>query len=358
MVILEGIENVAGAKRAAERIHEALSEPFHLELHEVYTSASIGIAVGGRTHVRPEEMLRDADLALYQAKSLGGGRFALFDKRMHKRAVSQFELEVDLRRALDMRSMRVHYQPVLSLATRQILGFEALLRWEHPTRGLLHPDDFLGIAEDTGLIVPIGDWVMETALRQLRDWQQRFPAFSHLSMSVNFSGRQLAEDNLVPRVREVLQATQVKPENLHMEITENIMIEDGVLAAHRLGQLRSLGVKVHIDDFGTGYSSLSVLHNFPVDSLKVERSFISRLENGGRDAKIVQTVIALAHALELDVIAEGIETEDQLIRLMGLGCSLGQGFLLGAPEPPQAVEAMLTANLPQPHRQLHGVESD
>jgi diguanylate cyclase (GGDEF)-like protein/PAS domain S-box-containing protein len=354
VVILEGIENISGAKRAAERIHEALSEPFYLDRHEVYTSSSIGIALGTRPHTRPEEMLRDADLALYQAKSLGGGRYTLFDQRMHQRAVTQYELEVDLRRALDMEGMRLHYQPICSLASRQIVGFEALLRWQHPTRGLLQPADFLSIAEDTGLIIPIGDWVMATALRQLQAWKHQFPEFSNLSMSVNFSARQMVEGNLVERVQQALDAAQLDPELFHLEITESVIIEDGVLAAHRLSQLRNLGVRVDIDDFGTGYSSLSVLHHFPVDCLKVERSFVSRIEHGGRDAKIVQAVISLAHALQLDVIAEGIETEDQLIRLMGLGCAKGQGFLLGAPQSPEAIEALLTSSVPP--RQLQTID--
>jgi EAL domain-containing protein (putative c-di-GMP-specific phosphodiesterase class I) len=255
-----------------------------------------------------------------------------------------------------MGAMRLHYQPILSLASRQIVGFEALLRWEHPTRGPLHPRDFLSIAEDTGLIIPLGNWVLRTACAQLQTWKARFPAFGNLTMSVNLSSRQLAEDGAVQTVREAVEAHQLSPEDLRLEITEDIMIEDGVVAAHRLSQLRELGVKVRIDDFGTGYSSLSVLHNFPVDSLKVERSFVNRIDQGGRDAQIVQTIIALAHALQLEVIAEGIETEDQLIRLMALGCTLGQGFLLGAPQPPDAVEAMLTAN--QPRRQLQGVDID
>jgi len=356
VVILEEIENLSGAKRAAERLQEALSEPFYLDQHVVHASGSIGIALGTRPHARPEEILRDADLALYQAKSLGGGGFALFDQSMLQRAVTQFELEDDLRRALDVEGMRLHYQPIRSLASRQIMGFEALIRWEHPTRGLLHPADFLGIAEDTGLIIPIGEWVVVTALRQLRAWKGQFPGFNDLSMSINLSASQLADDNMVERVQEALQAAEVDPELLHLEITESIMIEDGVLAAHRLSQLRNLGVRVDIDDFGTGYSSLSVLHNFPVDCLKVDRSFVNRIENGGRDAKIVQTVISLADTLQLDVIAEGIETEDQLIRLMGLGCSMGQGLLLGAPQPPEAIEALLTSSVP-PH-QLETVDID
>jgi diguanylate cyclase (GGDEF)-like protein/PAS domain S-box-containing protein len=346
VVILEGIENLSGAERAAERVQEAVTQPFNLEDREVYTSASIGIAVGNRPNVRPEEMLRDADLALYQAKSLGGGRYALFDERLHQQAVTQFELEVDLRRCLESDAMHLYYQPIRSLASRQLVGFEALLRWEHPRRGLLPPSKFLPIAEETGMIVPIGRWVLRTACSQLRAWKHQFPSLAGLSMSINASARELAEDDIVQKVKLALETAQIRPDELHLEITESIMIEDGVLAAHRLGQLRALGVQVHIDDFGTGYSSLSVLHNFPVDSLKIERSFIDRLEHGGRDAKIVEAVISLARSLDLDVIAEGIESEDQLIRLMSLGCELGQGYLLGEPQPAEAIEALLEASIP------------
>ena len=350
VVLLEGIQNLQGAARAAERFQEAISAPIQLGNYETFSSASIGIALANRPNGRAEDMLRDADLALYQAKQLGGARYVFFDQRMHQRAMTEFELETDLRRALDSNSLELYYQPIRTLLTRQIIGFEALLRWNHPSRGLLFPRDFINQAEDTGLIVPIGAWTLEQACLQLAAWKGAHPEYAHATMGVNLSGRQLAHDRLEDDVRHAVETAGLPPSDLHLEITETLMIEDSILAVHRLSKLQDLGVKVRVDDFGTGYSSLSLLHTFPVDCLKIDRTFVARLEGGGRDAQIVQTIVALAHALQVDVMAEGIETEDQLIRLQALGCTTGQGYLLGRPVPRHEIDELLAST--SPSRQL------
>jgi diguanylate cyclase (GGDEF)-like protein/PAS domain S-box-containing protein len=356
VVLLEGVQNLQGAERAAERFQETIARPIQIGNFETYSSASIGIALANKPHSRAVDMLRDADLALYQAKRLGGGRYVFFDQRMHQRAMTEFELETDLRRAMDAGSLAIYYQPICSLVTRQISGFEALLRWNHPTRGMLLPKDFLSLAEDTGLIIPIGSWVLEQAIHQLARWKGAYPEYADATMGVNLSGRQLAQDNLDLEVQRAVETSGVAASDLHLEITETLMIEDSVLAAHRLSKLQRIGVKLHLDDFGTGYSSLSLLHTFPVDCLKIDRTFVARLESGGRDAQIVQTIVALAGAFEVEVVAEGIETEDQLIRLVALGCTAGQGYLLGKPAPAEEIDALLASISPSSQLKVLSVD--
>jgi diguanylate cyclase (GGDEF)-like protein/PAS domain S-box-containing protein len=335
VMLLEGVRDAAEATRVAQRLQDALAEPVEVDGRELYTTASIGIALApvgvaanpGAPRFTPEDLLRDADTAMYRAKALGKARHVVFDDAMHERAVALLGMETDLRRALDRGELRVWYQPVVSLHDGHLLGFEALVRWEHPTRGVVSPAQFVPLAEETGLIVPIGRWVLQEACRQLRAWQAEAP---ELSVSVNVSGRQFAQADLAADVESALAAAGLDPRSLHVEITETVLMENPVAAAETLQRLRALRVRVSLDDFGTGYSSLGYLHRFPVDTLKVDKSFVDRVES---DAPIVGTIAALAGHLGMEVIAEGVETQAQAELLASLHCDAAQGWLFGRPVP-------------------------
>jgi diguanylate cyclase (GGDEF)-like protein/PAS domain S-box-containing protein len=331
VIFLDNIQDVRDATRVASRIHEELVSPFNLGGNEVFTSTSIGIALSLHRYDEPEECLRDADTAMYRAKALGKARHEIFDKSMHDHAVALLQLETDLRRAMDRKELRVHYQPVVLLATGRISGFEALLRWQHPERGLLLPAEFIAVAEETGLIVPIGHWVIGEACRQTHAWQQTSDADPPLAISVNLSSKQLLEPDLVEWIRELLARTAFDARGLKLEITESVVMENAAKAIGVIGQLRELGVQIYMDDFGTGYSSLSYLHRFPVDTMKIDRSFISRVSSHDENAEIIRTIVALAHSLQMEVIAEGIETEEQLSHLKALQCKYGQGYFFSRP---------------------------
>ena len=338
--LLEGLVDVRQAIRNAERILAELQRPFHLSGHEVFTSGSIGIAIGDFECSGPEQILRDADIAMYRAKAQGRAAFTVFDQEMHREAVAAMQLENDLRRALERHELELHYQPVACIADGRICGLEALVRWHHPERGLLLPTQFIGSAEETGLIVPLGAWVLETACRQLSRWSQALGSQPGVSVSVNLSARQLAHPDLVPQVRRTLEATGADPARLKLEITESVLMADAPAAQNVLQQLRrGLGLSVMIDDFGTGYSSLAYLHQFPIDTLKIDRSFVSRLGHG--EEEIVRAIVTLGRSLGMQVLGEGVETPAQLAALGRLGCHLAQGFLLAPPLPAAEAEALL-----------------
>lgn len=341
-ILLEDIRDASDATRVAERIQVALAEPFVLEGHEVFTSASIGIALSNAGHRRPEYFLRDADTAMYRAKWRGKARYEMFDEAMHQRAVVQLRLETDLRRAIERREFRLRYQPIVSLDSGAVTGFEALVRWEHAERGLVVPAEFIPLAEETGLIIPIGQWVMETACRQAKTWIEQFPEFPDLSISVNLSATHFRQPNLVAEVLEVLRRTGLPARNLRLEITENVLMGEPESHVRAIRELRRNGIQVQIDDFGTGYSSLSYLQRFSVDTLKIDRSFLAEEgEGGGWD--IVETIITLARDLGVNVIAEGVETAEQTSRLRALRCEHAQGFLFREPVDADTATALLAA---------------
>ncbi len=343
--------DVESAVDLTDRIHQALIVPFELRGQEVFVTASIGIAVGGEptaaSREQPEHLLRDAHTAMYRAKALGTGRYQVFNASMHDLAVERLRLETDLRMAVKRREFLLYYQPFVSLASGRIIGFEALVRWQHPQRGLISPVKFIPVAEETGAIVPLGEWVLEEACRQLRLWEGMFDFDQPLIMSVNLSGKQFAQPDLVDRIQAILRATGLSAESLKLEITESVVMDDVESAIAVLKQMKALNVKLGIDDFGTGYSSLSYLSRFPTDTLKVDKSFVGLMELGeGENVAIVRTIVALAHALGMDVIAEGVETAAQLSRLRAIGCEYGQGYFFAKPLPSEAATALM-ASYPQ-----------
>ena len=328
-ILLEGVKHVSDAVRVAERIQDNLKRPFQLDGHEIFTSASIGIATSETGYNAPEDLLRDADTAMYQAKALGKARCEVFDADMREQAIARLDLETDLRRAVERKEFQLHYQPIVSFKTGLLAGFEALIRWRHPSRGLVEPAGFIQVAEETGLIVPIGSWVIGEACRQLRAWHVELPWTAGLSVHVNLSGKQFIQSDLADEIAAVLRETELPASNLSLEITESAIIENPTAVVAILEQLKALGVQISIDDFGTGHSSLSYLHRFPINSLKIDRSFVSAMSS--EQSGIVSAIIGLAHALQLEVIAEGVETAPHLAQLTELGCEYGQGYLFAKP---------------------------
>ncbi|HYP28590.1 MAG TPA: EAL domain-containing protein [Blastocatellia bacterium] len=330
-ILLDGIRDASEAIEVADRIQKQVSHPFNLGGYETFTTASIGIALSNIGYERPEDLLRDADTAMYQAKSLGKARYVIFDQGMHAHAMNLLQLETDLRRAIDRKEFFIHYQPIVSLETGKLSGFEALVRWQHPERGLIPPENFIAVAEETGFIVPIGQWVLREACRQMRTWQDRISPDLSLSMSVNLSGKQFAHTNLIDQIVNILEVTGLDPRRLKLEITESVVMENIEVATRMLEQLRALGVELSIDDFGTGYSSLSYLHRLPIDTLKIDRSFVSRISENNENREIVRTILMLAQNLGMGVVAEGVETREQLESLQELKCDRGQGYLFSRP---------------------------
>ena len=346
-ILISGMSDTTDAVRVAQRIQDELSQPFVLHKNSAFATSSIGIALSSSGYDKPEDILRDADTAMYRAKENGKARYEVFDHGMHARAVSRLQLESDLRQAVENKEFCVFYQPIVSLQTGRLAGFEALVRWNHPRRGLVSPADFIPVAEETGLIVPIGEWVLGEACAKVREWQTASPTHRSLSLSVNLSGRQVAQPDLLERIKEALAASKLSPHCLKLEITESVVMENAEAATVMFRQLRSLGVQLSIDDFGTGYSSLSYLHRFPLNYLKIDRSFVSRLTTENDNA-IVRTISTLARNLGMEVIAEGIETDDQYQQLRTLGCEYGQGYLFS---PPVNVEAVLHLLVQDAHRE-------
>jgi diguanylate cyclase (GGDEF)-like protein/PAS domain S-box-containing protein len=324
-LLLDDINNVVGAVRVANRIQNELKLAFRLKGHEIFTSASIGIALSSSGYNEPEEVLRDADTAMYRAKNLGRARHELFDSGMRNRAVKLMQVETDLRWAVNRHEFVPFYQPIVRLDTGRITGFEALLRWNHPDQGLLLPIDFVPVAEETGLIVPIGRQILRQACQQMKVWQNQFPPFD-FSLSVNLSVKQFLQPGLIESLKEILHETEFDPAKLILEITESVLMENSEFAKSILLQLKQMKIQLHLDDFGTGFSSLSYLHRFPIDCLKIDYSFISGISSDHENTEIVRAIVSLARNLGLGVIAEGIETSEELAQLQSLGCGYGQGF--------------------------------
>ncbi|MBI3604093.1 MAG: EAL domain-containing protein [Nitrospirae bacterium] len=343
-LLLEEVKDVNTAVRVAGRIQKDLAAAVHLDDREMYATASIGIAVSTDGCGSPEELLRDADIAMYQAKEQGRARNAVFHKSMHTHAVARLELETDLRRAVERQELILQYHPLVSLDSGRIVGFEALVRWQHPKRGLISPQEFIPVAEDTGLIGEIGQWVLSEACRQASQWHRKYPARPPVRMCVNLSAKQFKMPDLVDQVVETIRRTEMDVRCLGLEITESILMEDAKASAATLRTLKDLGAQIHLDDFGTGYSSLSYLLRFPVDGLKVDRSFVRDLEVGSDNAKILSAIVAVAHSLDLEVIVEGVETAEHLAHLRKLGCQLAQGYLFEKPLASDAAEALMAQN--------------
>jgi diguanylate cyclase (GGDEF)-like protein/PAS domain S-box-containing protein len=341
VILLEEIKDIQEAIRATERIFATLQKPLLIEERQVYTTASAGIVLGTRDYVQSEYLLRDADIAMYRAKNKGRARYEIFDAEMHTQALNRLHLEHDLRRAIECQEFVLHYQPIIALDTVRLVGFEALIRWQHPTQGLKSPGEFIAVAEEIGLIARLDYWALGTACQQLAAWQMKFPDFSTLKMSVNLSAQDLRQSDLLETVDLILTQTQLQSHCLTLEITESMLIEDIESAIRLLSQLKERGVQISIDDFGTGYSSLNYLHRLPIDSLKVDRSFVNQIQTDKRNHQMVETIVRLSHQLELDAIAEGIETQQQLERLQQLGYTLGQGYFFSKPLSCEMVDTLL-----------------
>ena len=329
-ILLEDLKYRGEALAIVERIQEKLSMSFNLSGQEVFTSASIGIAFSATGYDQPEHMLRNADIAMYQAKSNGNAQCEIFDAGMYASAVARLQMETDLRQAVKQNEFVLHYQPIVSMRSGRITGLEALVRWRHPVRGLIGPSEFIPIAEETGLIIGLGEWVLKEACRQLKIWDSQFSSGPPLTISVNISSKQLLP-NLLELIKRLLRETAIEPDRLILEITESMIMENAELVAPLLQQLKNLDIKLYIDDFGTGYSSLSYLHHFPVDVLKIDRSFVARVGENGENLEIVRAIASLAHSLDMDVIAEGVETENQLMQLKALECEYVQGYFFSEP---------------------------
>jgi diguanylate cyclase (GGDEF)-like protein/PAS domain S-box-containing protein len=339
-ILATDLSDAAQASLVALRVQEALRRPFLINGHEIFVSASIGIALGHGGYTRPEDVMRDADTAMYRAKSLGRARYEVFDLSMHARAVDRLSLENDLRRALDHNEFELHYQPIVSLPAQQWTGFEALLRWQRDGK-TVSPTEFIPVAEETGMIESLGAWVLREACRQAAQWRARYPNGPVIGITVNVSARQLTRPNFLETVRDAVRSAGLWPGDLRLEITETTLMDNPEQAAHALRELRALGIKVYLDDFGTGFSSLSYLHRFPVDTLKIDRSFVAGLSADANQPAIVESIVALAKTLGTQVIAEGVETEEQRDKLIRLGCGHAQGFLFSEPLSAAAAEAFL-----------------
>ncbi|MBD1825069.1 EAL domain-containing protein [Cyanobacteria bacterium FACHB-DQ100] len=342
VILLDGIQDDEEATEIAEHVQQTLKHPFHINTQEIFATASIGIILSTTTNYeRPEDLLRDADTAMYRAKALGRARHQVFDPSMHDSAVALLHIENDMRRALQNQEFQLYYQPIVCIRTDKVQGFEALVRWQHPKRGLIMPSEFIPIAEETGLIIPLGWWVMREACRQMQEWQLQFPTEPPLTISVNVSSRQFAQPDLVNQVQQILQETGLSAQCLKLEITESTVMENADAAVVMLQRLRDLGIHLSMDDFGTGYSSLGYLHRFPVDTLKIDRSFITNVEDDLEKMEIIRTVVNLAWNLGMDVVAEGVETKKQLAQLKVLRCENGQGYIFSRPLNHAAVAALL-----------------
>ncbi|MEG4341822.1 EAL domain-containing protein [Microcoleus sp. A003_D6] len=328
---------------AAERIRQSLEMSSNLNGTAVFSSVSIGIALGAIGTEEPEDLLRAADAARHEAFVRGAGSPVVFDADMQWRALEQLQLETDLQNAINLQQFHLNYQPIVSLATGQIVGFEALVRWRHPTRGLVSPSEFIPVAERTGLIVALGEWVLSEAVACLSKWQLQFPDYLSLNMSVNLSGIQLFAPNLLPLLDSLLQVHNLKGEFLKLEITESVLMENTEVAAGVLELLKARQIKVSLDDFGTGYSNLSYLQLLPIDTLKIDRSFVCCLEEGGKSLALLEAILNLASSLELEAIAEGVETQEQLIILRSLGCNSYQGYFFSRPLEEEGAVALLSA---------------
>ena len=342
-ILLDDIRDPVEAVRVAERVQAELAIPFVVNQQEIVISASIGIAASSSPHTHAEDLLRDADIAMYRAKRAGKARCEVSDTAMHENAVKRLQLETDLRKALDLGEFRVYYQPIVSLQTGKITGFEALTRWQRP-EGIVPPLEFIAVAEETGLIIPMNRQLLREACQHLRSWQSEFPSDPPLTMSVNITSREFAQPDLASEIRKSLEQTGIDPSCLQLEIIETIAMGDAEKSGHVLGQLKALGVRLSIDDFGTGYSSLSRLRRIPVDTLKIDRAFISNMDSDKENREIVRAIIVLAHNLGLKVVAEGTETEEHINLLKQFNCEMAQGYFFSRPADDQAMLKLLASN--------------
>jgi diguanylate cyclase (GGDEF)-like protein/PAS domain S-box-containing protein len=342
-VLIEELHDPSDAIRVAERIQQRLAVPFDFNGQEIVLSASIGIAFSSTGVMEAADVLRDAEIAMYRAKSTGKARYEVFDHAMHAGAIKRLQLETDLRKALELDQFRVYYQPIVSLSTGQIVGFETLSRWQRP-EGLVMPGEFIAVADETGIILPMNRQLLYDACRQLRSWQTLFPSDPPLTVNVNITPKQFAQPDLAAQISNTLKETGLNPRSLNLEITETIAMADADRSAVVLSELKALGVRLDIDDFGTGYSSLSRLQRFPVDTLKIDRSFISRMDTDLETREIVRIIVMLAHGLRLKVVAEGVETEAQADMLKEIGCEMAQGYLYSRPAPAETIEQLLNNN--------------
>jgi len=343
-VLLDDIADASDAVRVADRLRAALEQPFHVDGHQVFTSATVGIAVSTSGYNRPEDILRDAATALYRAKASGDTtKCELFDPAMRDRAVSRLQVETDLRNAVQDGAFVLDYQPIIALDDGHIAAFEALVRWRHPTRGMVNPAEFIQVAEDTGMIVPIGRLTLVESCRQMVEWQRRFGAAAPGAICVNLSSRQFAAPNLAQEIEAILRQTGLSAASLKLEITETAFIGDVQAAQITVNRLRDIGVEWSLDDFGTGYSSLSHLHQLRVNTLKIDRSFVNRIGDGNGGAEMVRAIVTLAHNLAMDVVAEGVETAEQAGRLRALGCEYAQGFFFAKPMNAADVDRLIAA---------------
>lgn len=340
-LLLDDVHDASSPLRVVQRIRERLVLPFPLSEHEVFATVSTGITIGAADYTQPDQLIRDANVAMTRAKAQGGGAYVVFDKTMHQQAVQRMELEMDLRRAVEQQQFQAYYQPIVHLASGRLAGFEALVRWNHPNRGLVSPVDFIPVAEETGLIVPIGMWMLREACRQTRAWQQSFPAHADLDVSVNLSARQLKDPTLPQQVEAILAETGLAPRYLKLEITESAMMEDAAAALQLLQRLAAMDIRLSLDDFGTGYSSLSYLHQLPVHILKVDRSFVQHMHESDADKSFVETIVRLAHQLGHQVISEGVELPEQERLLRELGVEFSQGFLYSRPAAANEAEMLI-----------------
>ncbi len=346
VLLLEDIDDATDAIRVADRIQRHFATPFVIDGYELFMNCSIGIALSSPEYRHPDELLRDADTAMYRAKADGKACYALFDTAMHHRAVAALDMESGLRRAIDRQEFVLHYQPVIELSSGRIAAFEALIRWPYESHGLISPGEFIPLAEETSLILPIGRWALREACRQLRCWQDADGRLSGLSISVNLSARQFSDEGLVGQVADVLEETGLAPACLKLEITESVLMVNAQLALTRLAQLRAMGIGISMDDFGTGYSSLSYLQRFPIDTLKIDQSFIGAMAHTIEGAEIVRAILNLGKALHLEVIAEGAESVVQVDMLRDMGCPLTQGFFFSRPLPHPEAQALLRSAPP------------
>jgi diguanylate cyclase (GGDEF)-like protein len=339
-LLVEDASDARQATRLAERIQAALAAPFVVDGNEMVMSASIGVVVGGAGHQRPVDLLRDADTAMYRAKALGRGRHQVFDETMHREAMEVLSLEMEMRRGLARGEFRVYYQPIVSIASGQVRAVEALLRWQHPERGLLLPETFVPLAEENGLIVPLGSWVLRESCRQLGAWDA-VGSDRPLGLTINLSPRQLSKRDFLDEVSRTIEESGVPSRRITLEITESVIMDDAVMAAGLLRRMREREMEVSIDDFGKGHSSLSQLHRMPFDVLKIDRSFVSAMGLREGTREIVRTIVDLGHNLDMRVVAEGVETAEQLAVLRAMGCDDAQGFLFSPPLPPGAASPVV-----------------
>jgi len=341
ILLQDDIHDATDVTHVADRLQKLLMEKFVVGGHEMYTSASIGVAFGPGSYEQPEEILRDADIAMYRAKKGGKARYEIFNAEMHRNVIALLRLENDLREAIAKEQFLMHYQPIVELRSGRIVGLEALLRWNHPKKGLIMPSNFITVAEESGLIVPIGWWVLKESCHQIKAWQRLFPSDPPLSVSVNVSGKILMQPDMLDRISGLIEEAQLEPSSLRLEITENIVVNHAEGALTVLAELRALGVQLHIDDFGTGYSSLSYLQSFRYDTLKIDRSFVGSLGQEDGSA-IVKTIVGLANLLRINVIAEGVETIEQFDQLLEIDCPQAQGFWFARPMGTVMAEELLS----------------